>query len=167
MVDISFHYTPRELARELIQSVNILPTDTLLEPFAGNGAFYDQFPAENEKDWCEIERGKDFFTYDKTCDIIITNPPFFTIPERKPILFPCLEKCFEVAQKKVCVLVATKCLTSFTPLRLNRIAEKGWNITHTKVCNIKEWHGRYYFITFEKNKEPTWSFITKSYSLDR
>jgi len=165
-MDITFHYTPRELAKQLIESVEMLPTDRLLEPFAGNGAFYDNFPIANPKDWAEIEKGRDFFEYNGKCDIIITNPPFFTIPDRKPIFYQCLAKCFEVAEKKVCVLAATRCLTSFTPLRLSKIAEQGWNITHIKVCNIKEWHGRYYFITFEK-KPGFVSFITKSFSLDR
>lgn len=167
-MDVTFHYTPRELAKELIESVDIQPTDRLLEPFAGDGAFYDQFPAENSKDWCEIDRGRDFFAYDKPCDIIITNPPFFSMDgKRTPMVFPCLHKCLDVAEKKVCLLLATRCLTAFTPKRLELIAQKGWGITSIKVVNIKEWVGRYYFITFEKDVEGFVSYLRKSYSLEQ
>ena len=165
---IEFHYTPRELAKELIQSVEILPTDRLLEPFAGADAFYDNFPEANPKDWCEINRGRDFFTYETKCDIIITNPPFFSMDgKRTPMLFDCLWRCLDIAEKKVCFLVATRCLTAFTPKRLERIAQEGWGITHIKVVNVKEWVGRYYFITFEKNKEGFISYLRKSYCLDK
>ena len=165
-MDVSFHYTPKSLAKELVSSVNIEPTDRLLEPFAGGDAFYDAFPVENPKDWCEITRGKDFFTYDKKCDIIITNPPFFSMDgNRTPMLFDCLWKCIQVAEKKVCFLIATRCLIAFTPKRLDRIAQEGWSIAHIKVVNIKEWVGRYYFVTFEKNTPGFVSFLRKTYTL--
>ena len=167
-MDVSFHYTPKELAKQLIASVDIQPTDRLLEPFAGNGSFYDQFPSENPKDWCEIDRGRDFFTYDKPCDVIITNPPFFTMDgNRTPMVFPCLHRCLELAEKKVCFLLATRCLIAFTPKRLECIAQKGWGITSIKVVNIKEWVGRYYFITFEKGKDGFISFLRPTFCLDK
>jgi hypothetical protein len=48
----------------------------LLEPAKGGGSFYNQFYTDCEKDYCEIEEGKDFFNYHKKVDWIITNPPF-------------------------------------------------------------------------------------------
>ena len=163
---VQFHYTPVDLCKALIATVKIDPTDRLLEPFAGAGAFYDNFPAENAKDWCEIDRGRDFFEYNEKCDVIITNPPFFTMDgKRTPMVFKCLTKCIELAEKKVCFLMSTRCLNAFTPLRLAKFAETGWGITSLVVCNVKEWFGRYYFVTFEKTDAPCLTFITKSYSV--
>ena len=165
-LSVQFHYTPVELCKALISTVKIEPGDRLLEPFAGAGAFYDNFPAENPKDWCEIDRERDFFTYDKKCDIIITNPPFFTMDgKRTPMVFKCLNKCIEIAEKKVCFLISTRCLNAFTPLRLAKFSETGWGITSLVICNVKEWFGRYYFVTFEKTDAPCITFITKSYSV--
>jgi len=49
-------------------------TDSFLDPCAGDNAFFDALP-EN-KDWCEISRGKDYFKSDLKVDWIITNFPW-------------------------------------------------------------------------------------------
>ena len=50
------------------------PVGKLLEPCKGDGSFYDIM--KEPKDWCEISEGKDFLSYNKKVDWIITNPPF-------------------------------------------------------------------------------------------
>jgi len=52
------------------------PQGTILEPCRGEGAFYNNFPKQSKKEWCEISQGRDFFEYEKKVDWIITNPPF-------------------------------------------------------------------------------------------
>lgn len=69
-------YTPEKLSRFLIKQVNFTNDDSLLDPFKGKGAFYDNFPAQNKKDWFEILEGRDFFTINKKYDWFISNPPF-------------------------------------------------------------------------------------------
>lgn len=49
-------------------------TDKFLEPCKGDGAFYDHMPSN--KDWCEIDEGRDFLEYDGYADWIITNFPW-------------------------------------------------------------------------------------------
>lgn len=66
-------YTPRSLAKRIIDHFN--PCGVVLDPCMGDGAFYDQIESET-KDWCEIAKGVDFFSYDKKCDWIISNPPY-------------------------------------------------------------------------------------------
>jgi hypothetical protein len=44
------------------------PEGKILEPCKGEGAFYDQL--NGDKDWCEIDLGRDFFKYDKKVDCI-------------------------------------------------------------------------------------------------
>lgn len=151
--DITLHYTPVELAKKLLTRVSLDDGDTLLEPFKGDGAFYDNFPADHVKDWYEIQEGKDFFTCNDMYDVIITNPPFRieTPTGRKNAFIPCLEKAFSVSRKRVCMLYNHKCFNAMTPKRLHKWRNMGWSITDVHICNVKKWFGRYYFVVFEKN----------------
>jgi hypothetical protein len=65
--------TPEYLAKEIINHFN--PSGIILDPSRGEGAFYDNFPGNNN-DWCELGEGKDFLIYNKKVDWIITNPPW-------------------------------------------------------------------------------------------
>lgn len=69
-------YTPEDLAIFLIEQLDIKDNETLCDPFKGKGAFYNNFPKNNEKYWFEIKEGKDFFSNKKYYDWIISNPPF-------------------------------------------------------------------------------------------
>lgn len=65
--------TPEWLAKEIIEHFN--PSGVILDPCRGEGAFYDNFPGNNNE-WCELGEGVDFLTYNKKVDWIITNPPW-------------------------------------------------------------------------------------------
>lgn len=65
--------TPEWLAKEIIDHFN--PSGVILDPCRGTGAFYDNFPGDNNE-WCELGEGVDFLTYSKKVDWIITNPPW-------------------------------------------------------------------------------------------
>jgi hypothetical protein len=64
--------TPRALSLALIEMLQ--PTGRILEPCAGEGAFFDTLPLGT--DWCEIKRGRDFFQCQSRVDWIVTNPPW-------------------------------------------------------------------------------------------
>jgi hypothetical protein len=66
-------FTPQNIAQQILD--HFKPTGKLLDPCMGHGVFYDNFPSDN-KDWCEIDKGKDFFEYNEKVDWIISNPPF-------------------------------------------------------------------------------------------
>lgn len=69
-------YTPDYLAKQIVEYFN--PTGKILEPSCGEGIFLKYLPKET--DWCEIDKGKDFFEYNtENIDWIITNPPFSKI----------------------------------------------------------------------------------------
>lgn len=69
-------YTPRTLTKKIVEYFN--PQGKILEPSSGDGAFLDYLPKNT--DWCEIEKGVDFFDYNKKgVDWAITNPPFSKI----------------------------------------------------------------------------------------
>jgi len=64
--------TPVELCARLYR--HFQPKGKLLEPCRGSGNFWNTFT--QEKDWCEITDGRDFFQYHKRVDAIMTKPPW-------------------------------------------------------------------------------------------
>lgn len=68
--------TPEPLAKEIIDHYN--PSGKILDPCRGLGAFYNNFPG-NDNDWCELGEDKDFLIYNDKVDWIITNPPWSKI----------------------------------------------------------------------------------------
>lgn len=67
-------YTPHDLARTIIQ--HFKPSGRILDPCLGDGAFYDNFPADCDPDWCELDRGRNFLAYYRPADWIVSNPPW-------------------------------------------------------------------------------------------
>ena len=65
--------TPEYLAKEIIEHFN--PSGIILDPSRGTGAFYDNFPGDNNV-WCELAEDKDFLEYNEKVDWIVTNPPW-------------------------------------------------------------------------------------------
>lgn len=67
-------YTPRQLAEAIISQ---LPLEgSVLDPCKGDGAFFSQFPAQVEAQWCELDFGRDFFDWAGSVDWVVTNPPW-------------------------------------------------------------------------------------------
>jgi len=92
-------YTPDWMAEAMVKHFS--PTGKILEPCSGDGVFLKYLPADTE--WCEIEKGRDFFAWHNQVDWIIGNPPYsifniwlrhsFTIAENIVYLIP-LNKVF-------------------------------------------------------------------------
>lgn len=94
-------YTPEPIAKLLISKVEpyIFPSETIYDPFRGGGAFYNNFPKANVKEWSEIKDGKDFFerpSYNKV-GWIISNPPYSKFTE-------VMNKSYEIAEN-ICYLI--------------------------------------------------------------
>jgi hypothetical protein len=148
-----FHQTPVELCKMLIKEVDLVEGDRVLEPFRGEGAFYNCFPEFVEKDWCEIVEGRDYKAYDKEFDWAISNPPFhFKDSGKKVNSFYALTEYFAIKAKKgIAFLANDYCFSTLTPLRLKELNDKhNLYIHRIVVCNIKKWRGRYFFIIFKK-----------------
>jgi len=73
--------TPVGLAQQCIDIVSphFQHGQKFLEPCRGTGVFYNLLP--HNKDWCEIDEGRDFLEYNERVDWIITNPPFSVYEE--------------------------------------------------------------------------------------
>jgi len=156
-----FHQTPIELAKDLLKYLDIIPSDTLLEPFKGEGAFYDSFPINNTKYFTEIEEDLDYKSFVNNVDWVISNPPF-KINEKNSFIF-LLNHFTSIATKGIAFLVNDNCFSSLTPLRLKVINDKGWYINKIVVCSVKKWRGRYFFIIFKKVNKDFYNYLINNY----
>ena len=88
-----FHQTPEELTIELINRIDLEDGDIVLEPFKGEGSFYNNFPDNVVKHYTEIEEGLDYKDFKEQVDWVISNPPFRLETGTKRInsFFPLLE----------------------------------------------------------------------------
>jgi hypothetical protein len=152
MTTTQFNYTPRGVAIDLLNDINFNENDIVLEPFRGGGAFYNNFPENVMKNWSEITDGRDFFTYEFPCRFtkIITNPPYKDIVTGKNIMIKCLEKMFEICDDEVWSLFNQSAFGSMTPKRLSGWRDKGFEIHHIRIIQVKKWYGRYYWVCFKK-----------------
>lgn len=106
--------TPLEISLQIINKFNL--QGLVLDAFKGNGSFYNQYPKELDKDWCEIKENKDFFNYNKKVDWIITNPPY-------SIFDKVLEHSFKIADNIVYLVPLSKVVSSMG--RIRKIKEYG------------------------------------------
>lgn len=65
-------YTPDWVARDMVDYFK--PSGRILEPCSGDGVFLRYLPTTAE--WCEIEKGRDFFAWNEPVDWVIGNPPY-------------------------------------------------------------------------------------------
>ena len=69
-------FTPEFIVKKIMEELPIKPTDILFDAFAGDMVFYNNYPKENKKYWCEIDKGRNFYDFKEKVDWIITNPPY-------------------------------------------------------------------------------------------
>lgn len=172
MVKNDFYYleqTPQILAKDLIANLNLDKGLNLLEPFKGEGAFYDQFPTENTKDYAEIEEGRDFkntnFKFQQI-DWVITNPPFRINDDKGKSVnsfWYLLDYYSTIVSTGIAFLSNDKCFSSLTPVRLKGLREKGWYIQNIIVCAVKKWRGRYFWIVFTRTQNDTFKYLEGNY----
>jgi hypothetical protein len=159
-----FHQTPFQCAKDLLEYIPLQPGDNVIEPFKGEGAFYNQFPEYVNKDWAEIQEGKDYTELENEYDWVITNPPFQLEVQGKKVnsFWFFLDYFTQRAKKGVAFLGNDTCFSALTPRRLNILHERGFQLTKIVVCSIKKWRGRYFFCIFEK-KEGMFNYLLTNY----
>lgn len=107
-------YTPSNISKLIIDKFPL--NGKVLDAFKGKGSFYDNYPDNVEKDWCEIDEGKDFFEYNEHVDWIITNPPYSIYDE-------VMKHSMEIADNIVYLLPLSKVVSSLG--RIKKIFEFG------------------------------------------
>lgn len=162
----TLHQTPASLAKDLIALLPLNQTDVLCEPFKGEGAFFNNFPADNPKIWAEIRQGKDYTQITEEYDWVITNPPFRlegTDGKGKNAIADLLLYFLARARKGVAFLVSDYGLGTLTPRRRKQIEDLGWNLTQMTMCQVSKWRGRYYFLVFTKSQSTCLSYLSGKY----
>ena len=135
-------YTPEDLAVKLIKKIKINKNDILLDPAAGTGVFWRNFPKSHRQYKCEIENGSNFFEFKDKVDWIITNPPY-------SILNKYLEHSFKLANKGIAFLVGSY---SLTPKRLEMIENAGFKIVELHYLKVSAWYGIQCFMILERKE---------------
>lgn len=134
------YYTPIQVVKKMIELCDITNDMTVLDPSYGGGIFYNNLP-DCKKEWCEIEKGKDFFDETNRYDLIIGNPPY-------SLWDKWLEHTMKLTDK-FCYIFG---YLNLSILRLNKILKNGYGITKIHISNIDWWFGPSFLIVFEKNK---------------
>lgn len=152
--------TPPDLALALIEYVPIEFDDICLEPFSGEGAFYNALKKKSRLvEWCEIEDGRDYKDAQGDFDWIVTNPPFNGKGSFSKILMELAPRC----KKGIALLGNQYCFTSLTPKRLKLLEDNGLYLTKVVVCNIKKWYGKYFFMVFTRSEARVIDYLMGSY----
>ncbi len=94
-------YTPDWVARDMVDFFK--PTGRILEPASGDGAILKYLPGA---DWCEIEKGRDFYAIRDQYDWIISNPPYTQYSQW-------LYKSFEVAPNILYLVPCNKAFNGY------------------------------------------------------
>jgi hypothetical protein len=139
--------TPLPLAKFQINMIETTDGDIWFDPFRNSGSYYNQFPTQ-EKVWCEILDGEDFFTYNSKIDIICSNPPY-------SILDKVFEKSVDLNPKVISYLIG---INNLTAKRIKFMNDNGYGLTKLHITKVFKWFGMSVIVQFEKNKENIISF---------
>jgi len=131
-------YTPKALAKYCIDLTGIKDSDSVLDPCRGGGVFYDQL-TNDKKYYCEISENKDFFDFNEHVDVIIGNPPYSMWDDW-------LNHTVKICDK-FCYVFG---VYNFTPPRLQRIKDSGFEITKFTVCKVDWWFSPTFVVVFER-----------------
>ena len=145
-------YTPKILAKKMIDMCEIKPEDKVLDPSKGGGIFYDNLP-ECIKSYCEIEEGIDFFDYEGDVDVIVGNPPY-------SLWGKWIDKTIALNPKKICYIFG---VWNLTPPRLKNLQDKGYNLQKLVFAKVDWWMSPSFMILFEKKESPeSFDFIDEN-----
>ena len=147
--------TPLEIAKQQIQLHNINDNDLWLDPCRNNkeGSYFNNFPQNVRKDWCEILEGKDFFEYDENIDIICGNPPY-------SLMDKWIKKTLKLNPKEFSLLIG---IGNLTTRRIEIIENAGYGLSKMKMLKIYDWYGMSCIVVFEKNKKSIIEYDRKVY----
>lgn len=138
-------YTPIKLVKNHLNFIKefVDNNDVILDPFYGKGIYYnnfDEFFPKCTYDYTEIEMGRDFFTYNKSVDVIVSNPPYSCINK-------VLEKSIELNPHTISYLIG---LMNFTTSRIEFMNKAGYFLAKIYFTKVYAWFGISMIVVFTK-----------------
>ena len=132
-------YTPATLATRHVALTRRYANDgdRWLEPCCGGGVYYDRLP--EPKDWCELDKGRDFFQFHGECDVLITNPPY-------SLMDAFLVKCVSLRPR----VISLNCSAGgfrggfgqVTETRMDFMRANGYGLVALLFAEVKGWMNR-------------------------
>ena len=151
--------TQPAMAKDLINTIDFKEDEKVLDPCRGDGAFYDNLPWYVERDWCEVNDGRDFMDYTSKVNTIISNPPF--VPRK--LFWNFHLKAMDIATDRIYWLVNASCINVFTPNRMFLMHNLSWYIQKIQIVQDKRWFGRYMLIKFGRENKGFVDYIPTKY----
>ncbi len=134
-------YTPDQVVAKAVSMIDYEPGEIWFEPFKGLGAYYNRFPVpEEQREWTEIDLGRDFFQYNGHVDIVCTNPPY-------SIINPVLDKLIQLRPRVIQLAIG---LMNITIPRLRKMSSAGYVVTKQHWVDVRGWFGVTTIIQFER-----------------
>ena len=119
--------------------------DSYLDPCCGrNRVFYDLCPLA-DKDWCEIELGRNFYHWGLPVDWIVSNPPYYRFWKFQ-------HHASWLARKGMGWLLNRDVFSVYDPNRLSQLARSGWHMRLFRILRVAKWSRPYYFVLFLRER---------------
>ena len=118
--------TPLPLAKTAIDLIEYTFEDTWLDPFKNDGSYYNQYPENCNKKWCEILDNVDFFDFDEHVDIICSNPPYSCLDK-------VIEKSINLKPRVINYLIG---INNLTARRLEMFEKANYGLTKLHMCKV-------------------------------
>jgi hypothetical protein len=124
-------YTDPKFAKKIINyfSPQFANTDIFVDPCRGSGAFYKHLP--KQKDWYELQEGKDYMSSQTKYNWAISNPPW-----RGKEYAPFANHCFEMCDNVVFLVKLFGAIG--THRRLRDAARNNMGLKEVILCTWKD-----------------------------
>jgi len=145
--------TPETLVKIHLELVKPFykPNDKILDGFYGKGIYYNMFPTyfkDCNRDFTEIEMGKDFFEYYEKIDMIVSNPPFSQIDN-------VFEKSVMLDPHTISYLIGAMNLTT---RRIAYMEKNGYKLVKFHLTKVYKWFGMSCIVVFSKEGNSCLSY---------
>jgi len=154
--------TPLDLAKSHIDMIQYTMHGNLqfqrvsgglwLDSCKNSGSYFNQFPHDN-KEYCEILEGIDFFDYQGSPYVICDNPPY-------SILDSWFKKVISLNPQVYSCLIG---INNLTARRIEWFEKAGYGIKKLKMLKVQKWYGMSVIVVFEKECESIIEIDRKVY----
>ena len=148
----NFYYTNEQMVKDLLAITPI--QGSVLDAGSGDKRWFNNL--KGKKFECEIDRGCDFYKWNKQVNWVIGNPPFHES-------WKFIHKASTIAKQGMAFLINNLAMNSMTPRRYQILKGNGFYLQRFHIVLDKRWFGRYYYLIFTKEENNFLSWEGKTY----